>query len=1049
MSNEPVLPATQSPTRFSIYVPSPKTRFNLGKADAKSQFGFPGISGLTSEHLFLEIGKLAHLTAGSDVRFQGRGNWDQFAQSSMTLSSMGPITLGSKGKMIIAAAPGGGKSPNFLANYRGSAPSWIDFNFLLLHYTVDGLHSRLKEMFYGGGEAPGKSFLALFSRPTPDWMKLHHADAKTQEAWFRDLDAATGALPDGAPEKGMLAETAKLLWAIGLRTKPTAQPPADPNAIANGIGEDAPEAPDAINPILDEMKWNPKFISSHLAPGAKWKTSDYQALLPLDPYAPTEFYGTGWGELLNKAQAILTQVVVYIRRLTESMETLLMQLENNIVFDKVRSIVTGLKTMGDQITLNMNDWSNQLGKMFEASNYATAAQRFGGGFDTYIAMKPPSKDAQPAQLDGASEPFDLSLASDFVLRFRDVSGGAERTIDFSDLASPAEVVLTLLPNDPAAPTSFSGETASLDVNGTSATVALDAVTGDTAEARATGLAQALNGQAGCTATSAGATVTVRGKAKGSNARVAIQGSTVAAGLGVSGSGAAPTTAISASAVKAKLDALVAGTASITLSGSAPYQAFTVKSATTGAEAYLEFTGPLALTLFGSNPATSTGTDALDATTGFTQWTNYLVGASRIFTPLQQAAQPVLESMQQLGDIAAKFDSALKSIQKALFVGSSIPSVGILAGKGGLALASQGKITGAGHSIVLYAYGKATTPPDHEKQTFFEVLTSGVIFPMNKFLEDAMEVNATKRPSLSAKGSIAAFTNGRINLVGEDAVSLVSLKEEVRAVGQKVLLDGVGNVEINAHQASAVVRGQAIRIGDPVETKPKGATKPSQAGTKVIDAKASKALRFAALDGDTAADTGVRADLAQAGTFKVRAVAKGKVDVKALELSVDFKEKAATLGSPATHVRVDDAKGTATVTAKTSVVVGIGKKEMLAVKKDGVTVSGKVDIGGVLTIQGQPGATVADVARAAAAVNAELQQLKTKYAATKAQFVALTKSVATLETKVAKLEASGLDDNAGYDAAAASLATLKDKLVALETEGNELLAQMVAASADDA
>lgn len=65
---------TQRANRFSISVPTPKTRLNLGKADAKNQFGFPGISGITNEHLFLDIGKFAYLTTGNDIRFQSRGN---------------------------------------------------------------------------------------------------------------------------------------------------------------------------------------------------------------------------------------------------------------------------------------------------------------------------------------------------------------------------------------------------------------------------------------------------------------------------------------------------------------------------------------------------------------------------------------------------------------------------------------------------------------------------------------------------------------------------------------------------------------------------------------------------------------------------------------------------------------------------------------------------------------------------------------------------------------------------------------------------------------
>lgn len=205
---------------------------------------------------------------------------------------MGTMTIGSKGKMILACAPGASKGANYLQNYRASAPSWLDYNYLLLHYTVDGLHSRVKEMFYGAGD-PGKP---VFFRDTPEWMKLHHRSKKTQEGWWNTLsnDAAnpeTYGTPtaDGAPSGGMLRAATKRHYEVGLRPYSKERVAAmRPAGMTDEEFKKFKGPPDHtfIDDVTLDMKWNPRFVSASLNP-TKWKTSDYGAFVAVDPYAPT------------------------------------------------------------------------------------------------------------------------------------------------------------------------------------------------------------------------------------------------------------------------------------------------------------------------------------------------------------------------------------------------------------------------------------------------------------------------------------------------------------------------------------------------------------------------------------------------------------------------------------------------------------------------------------------------------------------------------------------------------------------------------------------
>ncbi|MBM4376434.1 MAG: hypothetical protein FJ095_15240 [Deltaproteobacteria bacterium] len=980
----------QKANRFSNYVPKPETRFNLGKPDTKNTFGYPGASLTTKEHLYVDVGKITQLQSGSHVRLQAKGYWEQYATGNLVLATTATATIAAKVKMIISCSPGTGRGSTPVANYSPNEPAWLDYQNLLIHYNVDGLASALKTMFYGSA-----------------WKKLQRKSASDQKDWFLTAPKAAD-----EPAGGLIRDSVDLLQGLGFRAKDVE---VERRRMAEGVEVVENETiKGEVESFLQGMRWKPNFITAHLSP-LKWTTSEYPVSIPLDPFAPTSFYGKGFFLTLNKAQAWLTQIGVYLKRMAEAMQMVLGQLDNFILLDKARSFIGAVKSLYDVVEVNRTDWSNQIGRTWNADNFKPMpdAKLFWNKAYWVSPSADPKNEPQPATLLGGAEPYLLSPQLGATVPFVAEKGGAVvGTADFSDRLLPATLVLTVsglvtaveavpvLLAPPAAlvldgatasydaaqdrwvlPAGFSqqagvitkggalftvsaspgitlvdrtlqGAKAMLDVDGRYEGVDLTRVNAPGAEARAAELARLLGGKLGCTASASGAKLTLTGVVRGAAGSVSLAAATLPAALGLAGTGVAPSVELDAETVQTRLQAAVGPRAKVVLEGTAPARTLKVTSTATGATAYLEFKGPLAATLFGSDPATASGTAAPDGGTMASKRLAYLENSTRFFAPFQAAAQPLFEATDRLIEVWDTIDKQLKTMQKALLGASSIPSIGMIAGKGGLALASLGEIGAVGHSITLFAVGKPGIP-DEEKQTLFEVLTSRLIFTYNKKLEDFLEVDAAKRPSFEKVGHIAALSSGRVNLVASDTMTLMSLKSDVYLVGRTLHLDAKNDVVLAAHAATTRVRGKALELGD-LDGAKDAQNKKTQAPTETVSVGASKSLTFAALKGnDPKKRSGLKLRLGSGtnGFATLKSEVDGKVDSSNVGFVFDLKAKRATLGANKSRAQIDVVAGTASFEAEKEVVLTAGNKAVVSVKNDGATIHGKVDIGGVLTVQG--------------------------------------------------------------------------------------------------
>jgi len=164
MSNDTPI---QKAARFQVFVPSPSTRFNLGKADDAREVGFPGASLITDAHLFLSVKKQTQLHSTGAVRLQSGAGWDQYTTGNMTVAATGNATIGVENRMVLAAGEGVGKGFTFSPHYDPENPSWRAYNRLRFHHQVDQMTKRLKKLFYGN-----------------DWQKWQVEAKDVQEGWF-------------------------------------------------------------------------------------------------------------------------------------------------------------------------------------------------------------------------------------------------------------------------------------------------------------------------------------------------------------------------------------------------------------------------------------------------------------------------------------------------------------------------------------------------------------------------------------------------------------------------------------------------------------------------------------------------------------------------------------------------------------------------------------------------------------------------------------------------------------------------------------------------
>ncbi|MCA9645303.1 MAG: hypothetical protein KC492_31645, partial [Myxococcales bacterium] len=141
-------------SRFSVYVPSPKVRLNMGlpiykPEDGVGTFGYTGMSLQSDRHLFIDVNKVALYQSGSHSMWQVGGKWLQYSNANMVMACTASNTLAASAKVVIAAGAGHGQITALDHAQPHVTPRMVDYNNLDLHYRVEEAHNGVRELMYG------------------------------------------------------------------------------------------------------------------------------------------------------------------------------------------------------------------------------------------------------------------------------------------------------------------------------------------------------------------------------------------------------------------------------------------------------------------------------------------------------------------------------------------------------------------------------------------------------------------------------------------------------------------------------------------------------------------------------------------------------------------------------------------------------------------------------------------------------------------------------------------------------------------------------------
>jgi len=135
--------------RYSLYVPKPLSRINLGdwqRRDLQTpKFGYAGVSIQTEGSMFVDVTKATYIQAKGGYVAQTT-DWLQCSKGAMTMATSDSATLGADG--VITVAAGAGHGPTFTLDH-GDSMDTYPYNPLSLHYRVEEVQNSLFEFFRG------------------------------------------------------------------------------------------------------------------------------------------------------------------------------------------------------------------------------------------------------------------------------------------------------------------------------------------------------------------------------------------------------------------------------------------------------------------------------------------------------------------------------------------------------------------------------------------------------------------------------------------------------------------------------------------------------------------------------------------------------------------------------------------------------------------------------------------------------------------------------------------------------------------------------------
>jgi hypothetical protein len=174
--------------RYSLYVPKPLSRINLGdwqKRDSQSpKFGYGGVSIQSEASFFVDVTKGSYIQAKGGFVAQTT-DWLQCSKNAMYMATSDSATLGVDGVVTVVA--GAGQAPTWTLDHGDSLDPY-PYNNLQLHYRVEEIQNSLFEFFRGRRQKddPFKDVTAV----TRAWelykqeVSFHSA---TQKHWWSTL----------------------------------------------------------------------------------------------------------------------------------------------------------------------------------------------------------------------------------------------------------------------------------------------------------------------------------------------------------------------------------------------------------------------------------------------------------------------------------------------------------------------------------------------------------------------------------------------------------------------------------------------------------------------------------------------------------------------------------------------------------------------------------------------------------------------------------------------------------------------------------------------
>lgn len=839
-------------SRYSIFVPSPKARINLGKPDLDAPFGYTGLSLQSDVHFLVDVNKVSMFQSGGTSCWQVGGKWLQWSNGPMHMSSTAAASFTASNKITIAAGAAQGQITALDHGLSHVTPRPVEYNNLDLHYAVEEVHNAVKAMFYGADS----------------WKAAQKESQATQAGKYTDTAA-----PDYG-QVGFLGEMAKFL-------------------------QDQGYSPKQLKPLLQPLEWEGDHVNHH-----QKMTSDYNPIKAFDPYAPSS-YGTWW---LSKGFARFAQVVVFLQRTVDLLQKVGPLITDNMVGKRVQALISAWGDSQNALNnaLNVAD----LARFDRGTGKAAPGGAWNltdGELANAKARVPVDSPATAAELDTSEGPFAVDDVRDTTIQARSAQGGTPIAIDFADLLTlpPARIFLRMktctrklgvsgaplaavvpstiwdsdpFPSPPPIPGfAVDGKPVSYDVvvgawgdlpsgfaweggvvggavvavsgapfafsslgawvilapdpafadadqlivtaDGTSYSISLAAVVGNTAEALATALASAINAKYPNGAASNEDYVVISstkkgpdGSISGASTKIGMLGAWVGASSAVGG-GYEGT--ITADQLASKLSAVLTSSATTTA------DVVTLTHDKTGkADSYLELSGPLVSTFFGANPAISTGDDSASRVSGdffhrLSDMRSVQYEMAKWPEDLRNQTRPLYEAVGDVAAVAKNIQSAAESLKSLVLGSAEAPkSIGLIAG-GGITLGAKKGIFQTGKSVTIIAT-EEEVGPDEKK---FLWKPEGFIYKAWKLQDDAQDLidakltpkakNVTKKSGLSG---FRVISGEDVTMMAKTDMRLASIRS-MQLDSKTVHLAGANDVSITSKQGGASIYGKTVVLGN--------------------------------------------------------------------------------------------------------------------------------------------------------------------------------------------------------------------------------------------